>query len=161
TSPGATVVPVFICPADFNIAGNPTSTYTTGGVTYSFGMNSYGGNGGTRSWYYSFRTPDTDVYTNHKVTNEAVLYYNSRVKLTQITDGTSNTFLAGERFHNDPNYATIKTLGGWAWANVNAAEDSLLSTPQPINYMCPASPSTQNKDDRVCAFGSGHTGGAT
>ncbi len=158
SSPGATVVKIYLCPSD-NIT-NPVSTYTTGGVTYSFGMNSYGGNGGTRSWYYSYTTADTDKYTTDNVTNDGVLYYNSNVTLTGITDGSSNTFFAGERHHYDPNYTTINTLGGWAWANVNAAEDSLLSTPVPINYLAPASPTSQNKDDRTCAFGSGHPGGA-
>jgi prepilin-type processing-associated H-X9-DG protein len=159
SSPGATPLSVYICPSDYNV-GNPVSTYTSGGVTYYFGMNSYGGNGGTRSWYYSYSVPDTDVYTTDNITNDGVLYYNSNVTLVQITDGTSNTFLAGERYHYDLNYTAINTMSGWAWANVNAGEDCLLSTPQPINYMCPVSPTSQNKDDRVCAFGSGHPGGA-
>jgi prepilin-type N-terminal cleavage/methylation domain-containing protein/prepilin-type processing-associated H-X9-DG protein len=151
-SPGATVVPVFICPSD--PLTQQVSTYTTQGVTYYFGMNSYGANAGTRSWYYTTMTTD------------GVFYINSRLTLTNITDadGTSNTFMFGERNHSDPAYTGIATLGGWAWANLNAGQDYLLSTAVPLNYTLP--PGTKvgypnyPEDDRVCAFGSAHTGGA-
>jgi prepilin-type N-terminal cleavage/methylation domain-containing protein/prepilin-type processing-associated H-X9-DG protein len=149
-STGAQVVKILICPSD-NMP-NPVSTYTTGGVTYYFGMNSYGGNGGTRSWYISSMTTD------------GMFYINSQVRIRDIQDGTSNTLMFGERYHNDPVYAGISTLGGWAWANYNAPQDYLLSTCVPINFTLP--PGTQlgypnyPEDDRVCAFGSGHTSGA-
>ncbi|HZZ78172.1 MAG TPA: DUF1559 domain-containing protein, partial [Gemmataceae bacterium] len=127
---------------------NKVTTYTTGGVTYYFGQISYGANGGTRSWYITSMTTD------------GIFWINSRNRLTDITDGTSNTFLFGERYHYDPNYSSISTLGGWAWANYSASQDYLLSTPVPINYMVPPSPSQSNTDDRACAFGSGHFGGS-
>jgi prepilin-type N-terminal cleavage/methylation domain-containing protein/prepilin-type processing-associated H-X9-DG protein len=149
-STGAQIVQIFICPSD-NLQ-NLVSTYTTGGVTYYFGMNSYGANGGTRSWYITSMTTD------------GMFYINSRVNIAGVRDGTSNTLLFGERYHDDPSYTGIQTLGGWAWANFNAPEDYILSTPVPINFLLP--PGTQTgapnfpEDDRVCAFGSGHTGGA-
>jgi prepilin-type N-terminal cleavage/methylation domain-containing protein len=145
-SVGAQIIPIFLCPADplpFKV-----STHVSGGVTYYFGMNSYGSNGGTRSWYSS-------AYANN-----GVMWINSSVRLTGITDGTSNTFLYGERWHFDPNYADIATLGGWAWANFSAQEDYVLSTPVPINYLVPPNPTTQNQYDRICAYGSGHPSGA-
>jgi prepilin-type N-terminal cleavage/methylation domain-containing protein/prepilin-type processing-associated H-X9-DG protein len=145
-STGAQVVQILICPND--TITNQVSTYTTGGVTYYFGMNSYGCNGGTRSWYVS------------NMTNDGVMYINSSVRIQGITDGTSNTFLFGERLHYDPNYANIATLGGWAWANYSAGQDYILSAPQPINYMCPPNPTQQNTDDRTASYGSAHTGGA-
>jgi prepilin-type N-terminal cleavage/methylation domain-containing protein/prepilin-type processing-associated H-X9-DG protein len=151
-SPGANVIKVYLCPSD-PMTSN-VSTYTTQGVTYYFGMNSYGANAGTLSWFYTGETTD------------GVFYINSRVTITNITDndGTSNTLMFGERYHQDPAYTNIATLGGWAWANLNAGQDYLLSTPVPINYQLP--PGTQvgapnfPEDNRVCAFGSGHTGGA-
>ena len=149
-STGAQVVQIYVCPSD-NLP-NPVSTYTSGGTTYYFGMNSYGANGGTRSWYISSMTTD------------GVFYINSRVSIPGIRDGSSNTLLFGERFHFDPAYTNIANLGGWAWANYNAPEDYILSTCVPINYQLPAGTKTgapnYPEDDRACAFGSGHTGGA-
>jgi prepilin-type N-terminal cleavage/methylation domain-containing protein/prepilin-type processing-associated H-X9-DG protein len=145
-SPGASVIPILICPSD-NMPNN-TSTYTTGGVTYTFGMNSYGSNGGTRSWYVS------------NMTNDGVMYINSKVRIPDITDGSSNTLLFGERYHFDPNYAGINSLGGWAWANYDAAEDYIFSAVQPVNYMCPLNPTQNNTDDRTACYGSGHDSGA-
>src|SRR5438105_6695294 len=73
-SVGAQVVQIFICPTDLMPSNNVT-TYTTGGVTYYFGMNSYGANGGTRSWYIS------------NMTTDGVFWINSQVRLIGITDG--------------------------------------------------------------------------
>ena len=148
-STGAQVVKIFICPSDY--VPNPQFTYTTGGTTYYFGMNSYLGNGGTRPWYVA------------NMTNDGVLYINSRVTMNGIKDGTANTFLAGERYHKDKVYTAIETLGGWAWANYSAGQDYLGGTCVPLNYNLESltgTPTTQQKDDRVCAFGSGHTNGA-
>jgi prepilin-type N-terminal cleavage/methylation domain-containing protein/prepilin-type processing-associated H-X9-DG protein len=149
-STGAQIVQIYVCPSD-NLP-NPVSTYTTGGTTYYFGLNSYGANGGTRSWYISSMTTD------------GVFYINSRVSIPGIRDGSSNTLLFGERLHFDPAYTDIATLGGWAWANYNAPQDYILSTCVPINFQLPAGTKVgapnYPEDDRVCAFGSGHTGGA-
>ena len=149
-STGAQIIQILICPKD-NLDQQVT-TYTTGGVTYYFGMNSYGANGGTRSWYI------TSMSTN------GMFYINSRIKMAGVREGTSNTLLYGERFHWDPAYTGISTLGGWAWANFNAPEDYILSTPVPINFTLPPGTKTgypnYPEDDRTCAFGSGHDGGA-
>src|SRR5262249_5713301 len=77
-----------------------------------------------------------------------------------ITDGTSNTLLFGERYHKDRNFAKIETLGGWAWANFQGPQDYIFSSRVPVNYLAPPNPSLNDQDQRVCAFGSGHTGGA-
>ena len=79
---------------------NPVSTYTNAGVTYYFGMNSYGANGGTRAWYVN------------NMTTDGMFYINSSVRIPGVTDGTSNTFLFGERYHLDAGYPAINTLGG-------------------------------------------------
>lgn len=149
-SVGAQVVKIYICPSD--PLPQLVTSFTSHGTTYYFGMNSYLGNGGTRSWYVS------------NMTNDGVLYMNSKTTFGSIIDGTSNTFLAGERYHKDPAYTTMSTLGGWAWANYNAGEDVLGSTCAPLNYTL--APGTQTgppnypEDDRGAAFGSGHTNGA-
>ena len=155
-STGGQVVKILICPSD--PLTSPVTTYTTGGNTYYFGMNSYGGNGGTYSYYFDFGRLKTD----------GIFWINSQVKIADITDGTSNTFLFGERYHRDPGWTngatTIGNLGGWAWANYNAVEDYILSARVPVNYLIPAGlpnpPPFTFTDPRTCAFGSGHTGGA-
>jgi len=148
TSAGAQIIIILICPSD--PLPQTVSTFVSGGTTYYFGMNSYGGNGGTRSWYIS------------NMTNDGMFWVNSRVRMTDITDGTSNTLLFGERWHWDPVYTAVNTLGGWAWANYSASQDYLLSAPVPVNYtLTPGVTATQQmQDDRACAYGSAHTGGA-
>jgi prepilin-type N-terminal cleavage/methylation domain-containing protein/prepilin-type processing-associated H-X9-DG protein len=148
-STGAQIVNIFLCPSD-NMP-NKVSTYTTGGVTYYFGMNSYGGNGGTRSWF-------ADV----NMSVDGMFSLNSWVNVYGVTDGTSNTLLFGERYHKDPVYTAIESLGGWAWSNYLSGQDYLFSARVPVNYTIPVgSPNNfANQDLRVCAFGSGHIGGA-
>jgi prepilin-type N-terminal cleavage/methylation domain-containing protein/prepilin-type processing-associated H-X9-DG protein len=157
-SVGAQVVKIFLCPSD-PLTTN-VSTYTTGGVTYHFGMNSYLGNGGTRSFF---------VDINYSV--DGVFHLNSRTAILGVHDGTSNTFLVGERYHRDPVFNSanlgqgkgIDTLGGWAWANYLAVQDCIGSTRVPVNYLCPPGSNPNSflvTDPRVCAFGSGHANGA-
>jgi prepilin-type N-terminal cleavage/methylation domain-containing protein/prepilin-type processing-associated H-X9-DG protein len=150
-STGAQVIQIMLCPSDQ--LPNTVTTYTTGGKTYYFGMNSYGGNGGTKSYYL-----------DATMTTDGIFWINSRVRIADILDGTSNTFLFGERYHRDDVYPAIETLGGWAWANFNAPEDYIFSAWVPVNYTLPpgtkVGPPLYPEDDRICAFGSGHTGGA-
>jgi prepilin-type N-terminal cleavage/methylation domain-containing protein/prepilin-type processing-associated H-X9-DG protein len=146
-STGAQIVKIYLCPSD--IMPNNVTVYAS---RYYFGMNSYGANGGTRSWFVG------------NMTTDGVFWINSRVRILDITDGTSNTFLFGERYHQDPAYTDIDTLGGWAWANYDAPQDYILSTPVPINFQLPPGtpigPPNYFEDNRVCAYGSGHTFGA-
>jgi prepilin-type processing-associated H-X9-DG protein len=150
-STGAQVVNILICPSDH--MPQKVTTYTTGGNTYYFGMNSYLANGGTRSWYVDIN-----------LSTDGMFYFNSSVNMAGVTDGTSNTFLFGERNHFEPNWKNFQTLGGWAWANFNAPQDYIGSTRVPINYMIPPGqtdpPPFAYQDPRVCAFGSRHAGGA-
>jgi prepilin-type N-terminal cleavage/methylation domain-containing protein/prepilin-type processing-associated H-X9-DG protein len=154
TSVGAQLVKIYICPSD--PMPQTVSTYTTGGVTYYFGMNSYLGNNGTYSWYVGDAGP---AYST-----DGVFYINSKTTIPGITDGTSNTFMAGERYHKDTAYANISTLGGWAWSNYSAVQDYLGSTRMPLNYnlgnLGITAPTQSQTDQRVSAFGSGHTNGA-
>src|SRR5262249_54079130 len=90
---------------------------------------------------------------------------------------TSNTLLFGERYHHDPEYDRISApyrvspgygptsawgRWGWAWGQGGMANVT-LSTPVPINYRVPPSAAVGDLPpilDRICAFGSGHSGGA-
>jgi prepilin-type processing-associated H-X9-DG protein len=130
--------------------------YTTGGTTYYFGMNSYLANGGTKHWYVSTQTTD------------GMFWINSRVRMADVTDGTSGTLFFGERHHWDPVWdagdptGSVSALGGWAWANYQAGQDYIGSARVPINYLLPPGSNVNSNsvtDPRVCAFGSGHPGG--
>jgi prepilin-type N-terminal cleavage/methylation domain-containing protein/prepilin-type processing-associated H-X9-DG protein len=154
TAPGATVISVYICPSEDNVPSGSQTTYVTGGKTYYFGFNSYGGCAGIRSFY--------------GMTQDGIFYINSQVRVTDIKDGTSNTFLFGERYHKDPTYDTlvspINQRAGWAWANGLGGYDYLFGAVRPINWVIPPSVTTDPgylyQDDRMSVFGSGHTGGA-
>src|SRR5262249_44828990 len=118
TSPGATAVPILVCPADIGLNKNPVVGFNN----FYWGMTSYGGNAGSRNTFWT------------AVTRDGVFHVNSKVKIADIMDGTSNTFLFTERFHFDKNWTTaygldINTYGGWAWTNGFAGEDQMLSCP--------------------------------
>jgi prepilin-type N-terminal cleavage/methylation domain-containing protein/prepilin-type processing-associated H-X9-DG protein len=140
TSPGSNVVPVYICPADYV----PQTTIQYG--VYYFGVNSYFANAGTKAW------PVSSASLN------GVMYYNSSVTIHQITDGTSNTLLAGERHSQDPVLpdSDLADVRGWAWTNYNSGEDHLGDTSFPINSQA----SVIGAQSRLNNFGSGHQGGA-
>ncbi len=150
TSIGAQVVPSYICPSDF-VDPNVT-TFTTSGNTYFFGINSYFGNAGVRSWFWNVATFD------------GVFHYNSKTNFASILDGSSNVLLAGERYSFDKEWAALPTFRGWAWSNFNAPQDCLAGTFEPINYIMPLgsgpTPSFALRDARLSSFGSGHPGGA-
>jgi prepilin-type processing-associated H-X9-DG protein len=93
-----------------------------------------------------------------------------------VSDGTSTTFLFGERSHRDDGYDRFTSesapvwypLGAFGlWAGVmftsgGSLPHHLLSTPVPINYEFPPNPMTGDGSlgNRLCAFGSLHPGGA-
>jgi prepilin-type N-terminal cleavage/methylation domain-containing protein/prepilin-type processing-associated H-X9-DG protein len=79
-----TKISVFICPSDPG-----PETYVTSGVTRY--CSNYTGNAGIGIIQGSADQTDQDM---RNLTG--VLYSNSQVRLTDITDGTSNTLLAGE-----------------------------------------------------------------
>jgi prepilin-type N-terminal cleavage/methylation domain-containing protein/prepilin-type processing-associated H-X9-DG protein len=86
------IMPMYICPSNTR-----PQTINYGGVTYA--LESYLGCTGTTSGY-NWGAPSAD----------GILYVNSSVRMTSVTDGTSNTIAVGER------PATGDTYFGWGFA---------------------------------------------
>jgi prepilin-type N-terminal cleavage/methylation domain-containing protein/prepilin-type processing-associated H-X9-DG protein len=166
----AHVMKVLLCPSDplprtvvqLTAANSLTPPWSWG----FYGMSSYGGNAGKRS--VQAGTPP--AFTG--MTRDGVFFIDSCVRLANITDGTSNTLLFGERYHRDPQYDLQYTIfwngtssmaewGRWGYvANAGAMGNVTLSTPVPINYQMPPAGDFTAVENRACAFGSGHPGGA-
>ena len=160
TSPSANIVPVYLCPSNYY----PTPYEQLGG--YQWGWTSYLCNGGTRSFPCLQQSTD------------GIFYLDSKVRILDVTDGTSTTFLFGERNHRDDNLAKVdplndmQTWGAWGAATgvdpggggigIYDPGDTHGSTPVPINWLYPSSTtvSVVDENNRLCAFGSQHAGGA-
>jgi prepilin-type N-terminal cleavage/methylation domain-containing protein/prepilin-type processing-associated H-X9-DG protein len=121
-SVGAQVVKILVCPSDSAMKNPPVGQY---GIYY-FGLTSYGGCSGTSA---------TTTSGNQSLKN-GIFYMNSSVRMLDITDGTTNTLMFGERSRlNLPATGSSQALGGWAWANFFAQEDNTMNASEPIEGM--------------------------
>lgn len=173
----AAVIPGLICPSS-GILQNPMVRSGR-----SYGMTSYGGNGGTRSYRPDLASVDGMFHT----TGPASLPQANQtpVRLQMVRDGTGNTLFFGERNHHDPNFETfaavywtdsLQLVGTWsAIGGRKRIGDVTMSGFVPINYRLsvtyaervaadpPISVSADfadYEDRRLCAWGSRHPGGA-
>jgi prepilin-type processing-associated H-X9-DG protein len=173
----AAILPVVLCPSD-SIEQNPVQDQ---GRYYA--LTSYGGNGGTRSYFPSVATVDGVFHTTGPASEpqpEQVV-----VRLKDITDGTSHTLFVGERSHIDPNFELFADLGWtqslklWGWWAPSGGRKAIghvtMSAAAPINFQIPFTPAggaqanppatdaasfAHYVDLRLCSFGSNHPGGA-
>ncbi len=180
----AKVLSTLICPSDV-ILQNPINT----GSNRWYGLTSYGGNGGTRSYDPQLATNDGIFFVIGPGSQTAP--QRNPVRMADVIDGLSNTLLFGERSHFDRNHDSfaanltapsgqfinpLGTVGWWAPSGGRlAAGDVTLSAYAPLNFTVPAPfaqgasmvpPATDYtsylyyNDRRMCAFGSQHPGGA-
>jgi len=173
-------IKVLMCPSDF-VKDNPV---TSGTIFY--GLTSYGGNGGTRSYDPQQATNDGIFYVIGPGSETAPAA--QPVRMSEVTDGLSNTILFGERSHTDPlhdqlaaqvgggggggggsgsaSLSKIGTVGWWAVSGGRlAAGDVTQSAAAPLNYRIPQGTSIgafqqSLYNQRICAFGSSHPNGA-
>src|SRR5262249_50624109 len=133
-----------------------------------YAMTSYGGNAGTRS------TPPGAPPAFPGISRDGMFFIDSCVRMAGITDGTSHTLLFGERFHRDPKFDRlsieinpqfgkdpfIERRGMWGIATGPGSMTHVtLHAAAPINYQLQPGADASALSNRVCAFGSGHSGG--
>jgi prepilin-type processing-associated H-X9-DG protein len=153
------VINLLLCPSD--TLPDPVQPCSACGTFEAVGC--YGGNAGTRSFSLGFANTGKDP-------RNGIFFQDSTTRLDDVTDGWSNTFLLGERSHRDDEFDRVSSatfpeyypLRSWGmWANYCNPSHHLLSTAVPINYRAPRWHTGEDQlKDRICAFGSGHTGGA-
>jgi len=174
----AVVLPMLLCPSDI-IQDNPITT----NQKWVYGLTSYGGNGGSRSFFPMQSTADGVFHTTGEASEPKT--FQLPVRPQDITDGLSNTLLFGERSRTDPNYKTFNDnawgepldLQGWWGASTSRKMIGhvTMSAFAPINYRLPFSYDGRDgqnppadsftnfatySDMRMCAYGSEHPGGA-
>jgi prepilin-type N-terminal cleavage/methylation domain-containing protein/prepilin-type processing-associated H-X9-DG protein len=162
----AQVIKILLCPSD-PLPEHVVHATAEAAPPWSWGfyaMTSYGGNAGRRS----FHPGDPPAFP--RLTRDGIFSFDTCVRLADITDGTSNTFLFGERFHRDPEFErrkplffpTVSPLAGWGrWGFVAKGIGHVtLHTAAPINYRVPPEGDYSAVENRLCAVGSGHPGGA-
>jgi prepilin-type N-terminal cleavage/methylation domain-containing protein/prepilin-type processing-associated H-X9-DG protein len=175
----AIVLPLLLCPSD-DIQQNPIVMSSRNWV---YGLTSYGGNGGTRSYFPMQSTADGIFHTTGEASEPKTRQHPIRPR--EVTDGLSKTILFGERSHDDPNYKSFndaawgEPLDQQGWWGASTSRKMIghvtMSALAPINYQLPfsfagrggQSPSADSfnafqhyVDMRICAYGSAHPGGA-
>ena len=124
----ATVVTTMICPSDIT-----AQLYTAG--TTSYAISSYGGNAGNG--------PDALINSIN-----GIFFGKSHVRILDVTDGTSNTLLFGERSHVDLGGYAMQQWGRWVYSSDR--RDVLMVTGAPLNYDTILPPNSTT--ERVGAF---------
>lgn len=158
------VVRTMVCPS--NPAG-PLSVPNNPALSGRYFITSYYGNAGTRS-YPRRNVSRPSLWTFQ---GDGMFYRNRRFDMASVTDGTTNTLLFGERHFWDPVFDSSPVvgdkIGDWGWVWFGGEGDVGLGTSAPINFKLPANfnslpAGTQQLlfEDRINAYGSGHTGGA-
>jgi prepilin-type N-terminal cleavage/methylation domain-containing protein/prepilin-type processing-associated H-X9-DG protein len=126
---------------------------------YTQAFTSYGGNSGTyiSKYYIGFFSSNPQQVLSQM---NGVIYDDSAVKLAQITDGTSNTFMYGERAKAllvkvDPAFSVSD--GSW---NTGQYYDTLVTTFYPMNLATTSQNITSFYYYAPAAASSMHPGGA-
>lgn len=168
------VLSVLVCPADA-IAENPVAVP---GRNWAYALGSYGGNGGSRSYFPTAATADGLFHSVGPGSEPPNL---RPVAAREVADGLSHTLLFGERSHVDDNYASFTAAGWgdpleqWGWWGASTGRKMIghvtLSALAPINHRlafgydarAEATPPAGNPaefqehvDRRLTAYGSEH-----
>jgi prepilin-type N-terminal cleavage/methylation domain-containing protein/prepilin-type processing-associated H-X9-DG protein len=199
TSRAATVISGFLCPSDvfpenpYQLTGGAgafPSTSSNGAPDGYYSATSYAGNYGEGSYYVQYSQfpirPNGMLFLTGSSNSLAastsgggmnVLVENhkdlSPVRIKDITDGTTQTIILGEKFHHDEFFDSwtsnnsgqkMYQVSAWAWAGgMKGTAHIFCSSAVPINQSVQAYTSSPNniiaQDKRYNGWGSGHPGG--
>lgn len=158
----ATKVSTFQCPSD----PKPDTAVVTDDSSNSFtlGTSNYMGVFGIREIDECEIGASPHVSATQQCKGEGVFYHNSKVAMRDITDGTTNTVMLGERttFYENLNTRADPFYGFWMGLVPNSeegAERFLCHTEHNPNHAL-AKDSTGMSLGDAGDFGSSHTGGA-
>ena len=165
-SPAATVIPTLIAPSDA-LGTTPHESFAPG-VNASFptgryvGLTSYGCNGGTSA-------PLTYV-------DDGMFHYDTKIRIAEVVDGTSNTIMLGERYGFDRHWGALtrraandmRAYSAWSGGPFFSWRSTLASVgfqlPDSVAVAPPPLGSAQYFDmyyKRLMAYGSATPGGAS
>jgi prepilin-type N-terminal cleavage/methylation domain-containing protein/prepilin-type processing-associated H-X9-DG protein len=155
------------CPSDPKVM---QQSFGLGYLPYNlpFRNSSYGGNIGSLLWYPNARVgnatgmvPFDSNYNAIVAQTNGIFYYQSNTKLADITDGTSNTIMSGERAFGKLPLAFINCYMWWPSGTLS---DSLNCAMWPINPQNKvgdiSNPDQVGFSAFVTSFSSFHPGGA-
>ncbi|WP_254512703.1 DUF1559 family PulG-like putative transporter [Anatilimnocola floriformis] len=204
SSRAATKIKVHVCPSDifrenpFMLPGTGEAfspSQTASGNPYGgyYSGTSYAGNYGTGGYHTSFSTfpirPDGVLFMTGPGTelrvpggNLHALAENHQslppLRISEITDGTSNTLMLGEKNHKDADFDQwtgensgfkMYQVSAWAWAGGRKGSAMLFgssavainTTVRKLSPTAATTPNIQNQDRRFNAWGSNHAGGGS
>jgi prepilin-type N-terminal cleavage/methylation domain-containing protein/prepilin-type processing-associated H-X9-DG protein len=156
-------VKTLICPSNPNPQHLNEPSSGTGG---QYALTSYYGAAGTRGYPRSATgRPSLAQY------RDGAFDQNRQYALESLSDGTSNTLMLGERHYFDPVFDSSPIVDDrikdWGWVWFGAQGDAFLGCSVKINFRLPADFDSRSGgeqqllfEDRINAYGSGHTGGA-
>jgi prepilin-type N-terminal cleavage/methylation domain-containing protein len=112
-----------------------------------------------------FGAPQTPPFPTSR---DGMFYSNSQIRIGDVTDGTSNTLLLGERATQDPCIKDFQRgLTGFWYTDTGFYGCMAATAGVPLNYQSPPDCLTATgallntyRYQRLSAFGSGHSGGA-
>ncbi len=154
-SAAAQPIAIFVCPSQSLF---PIPSIDSNWVTIPESMSGKPFGLGAFSTYQA--SSGTVSYPPSIATIDGVFFQNSKTRFKDITDGTSTTFLVGERAHKDPGFEAAfgyPPLGWWAYPS---AGDTNFGTSVPLNFRSPLPPPPDAYQNGFSAVGSEHPGGA-